>query len=89
MDKHYFIKVQNTSVETLNPENIYAKLVNSKIREEIKDELFVELSQATRKNNYNKLEKAKNLKGKFSVLKDNKRVNINRQSLLLLNSKKN
>ena len=89
MDKHYFIKVQNTSVETLNPENIYAKLVNSKIKEEIKDELFVELSQATRKNNYNKIEKAKNLKGKFSVLKDNKRVNINRQSLLLLNSKKN
>ena len=53
-------KVNNLTVETLHPENIIAKLHNSKLSESKKLELLGEISQAVINEDYQKFDLIKN-----------------------------
>ena len=60
MENWEMMKVNNLTVETLHPENIIAKLHNSKLPESKKLELLGEISQAVINEDYQKFDLIKN-----------------------------
>tara|TARA_B100001093_G_scaffold497701_1_gene544925 strand:- start:58 stop:1131 length:1074 start_codon:yes stop_codon:yes gene_type:complete len=60
MENWEMMKVNNMTVETLHPENIIAKLHNSKLTESKKAQLLVEISQVVINEDYQKFDFIKN-----------------------------
>ena len=60
MENWEIMKVHNMEVETLHPENIIAKLHNSKLPLYKKNEIMREISKATIEEDYQKYEHIKN-----------------------------
>jgi hypothetical protein len=56
MEKHENMKVNNMTVETMNPKNIIAKLYSGKYNEIEKNNLIIKINECMKKNDLNKCE---------------------------------
>jgi hypothetical protein len=56
MEKHEKMKVNNMTVETMNPKNIIAKLYSGKYSEIEKNNLIIDINECMKKNDLKKCE---------------------------------
>ena len=79
MENYEYVNADNVSVETLHPENIMAKLVSSKVSNNISDSLIIKLSESVKSNDFKKL---KQINDKFNSKK------LDNNKLLMLKNRK-